>query len=90
MLRLRTADGLDMYRVQRDFGQHVVQQLGPVLDRHAAAGRVQLLDAAGSCVSSFRHAHQARLSDPDGFLLSNAVISDLFAALDAMPAKVGA
>lgn len=90
MLRLRTADGLDMQQVQRDFGQDVVLQLGPVLDQHAAAGRVLLQDAAGSSVSSFMPAHRARLSDPDGFLMSNAVISDLFAALDAASVRASA
>jgi hypothetical protein len=135
MLSLRTADGLDLAALGREFGPEAPVVLAPVLEGHEARGLVELTRSGGSdsgsggggggggggsgTASSSRDGGggsrgggggsrdggggrsaeaagpaaagaagaagagtivRARLTDPEGFLLSNAVISDLFAA----------
>jgi len=73
MLRLRTADGLSLAQVQERFGAPA---------RYAIATAATPLAARGLATLS---ADVLRLTDPEGFLVSNAVIAELFAALDAAP-----
>jgi oxygen-independent coproporphyrinogen-3 oxidase len=82
MLRLRTADGLDLRDVATFYGADVAQRALQALRPHLRAGRAAMVGAVPM--------HQdvqdtqlpvIRLSDPDGFLLSNDIISDVFAAL---------
>lgn len=95
MLSLRTADGLDLAGLRRQYGAAAVECLIPPIEIAVAGGRMQLLgcpeadssSAAGRGAGALRAALDSgdpcgvRLTDPAGFLLSNDVISDLFAAL---------
>jgi oxygen-independent coproporphyrinogen-3 oxidase len=75
MLRLRTADGLDLKELAEGYGEDVVGTLLPTLHRYQEKGLVQLTEDPMK-----QNIVRARLSDPDGYLLSSGVISDLFAA----------
>ena len=76
MLSLRTADGLDLDAMERRFGAAASDAVWAALLPYAARGLV----AAFS--SSSARPLGARLTDPRGFLLSNDVISSVFAAID--------
>lgn len=100
MLRLRTADGLDMATFAATYGDDAAATVASALQPHLQSGRAQQLprlaagrqdQAAGSCLTG--HAGgpplpaaggqwdlRFRLADPDGFLLSNTIISDVFSA----------
>lgn len=74
MLSLRTSDGLDLSAVERSFGVEVSTRI-----RLAAATfeEQQLVLTA----RSYEGAECIRLVDPEGFLLSNDIISSIFAAV---------
>ncbi len=96
MLRLRTADGLDMASFCAAYGDEAAAAERGAVERHKEAG-LSSSGGAGSrrptgCVGvvgepqdrstpSFETTRY-RLSDPDGFLLSNSIISDIFAAFN--------
>ena len=83
MLSLRTADGLDLDAMERRFGAAASDAVWAALLPYAARGLV----AAFSSSSSARPLG-ARLTDPRGFLLSNDMISSVFAAIDRSIANV--
>lgn len=81
MLRLRTAAGVDLAEMRRRFGPEAAAVVGAALAPHEPRGNVWGLDGQGSrCAVAA--AQRIRLSDPRGFLMSNDVISDVFAAFD--------
>ena len=73
MLRLRTADGLDLEEVGARFGGAAAAAVERGLAPHAEAGRAVRVASTASTW---------RLTDPAGFVVSNSIISDVFAALD--------
>jgi oxygen-independent coproporphyrinogen-3 oxidase len=73
MLRLRTADGLDVAEVGRAFGAGAAAAIERALTPHAAEGRAARVEGTPATW---------RLTDPAGFVVSNTVIADVFAALD--------
>ncbi len=97
MLRLRTADGLDMREFGLSYGQEAAQGVIQALWKHVESGRVQFMQGGSSglpCEASssagrqqaekqgvppLAEVHRIRLSDPLGFLVSNSIISDIFA-----------
>ncbi len=81
MLRLRTAAGVDLAELRRRFGPEAAAAVAGALAPHEPLGHVWGLDGQGSrCAVAA--AQRIRLSDPRGFLMSNDVISDVFAAFD--------
>lgn len=100
MLSLRTSDGLDLQRFRDRFGDRAASAVSATLQGHVEHGLVvPFADGAGgvqwrsssdrgssSSVTVGAVAGSVRLRAPEGFLLSNAVISDVFAALDRSPA----
>ena len=116
MMRLRTADGLDLKAFEESYGSSAARSAASALEPHRQAGLVQECSSSDDRVSANGHseasAHQramadhdssrngrgmqpdvaadkqeglrgkrVRLTDPEGFLVSNDVISDVFAAL---------
>jgi len=75
MLRLRMADGLDLGQLSSSYGVEVADRVRAALHKHKATGCVQELSTPSGGA-------QVRLSDPQGFLLSNDIISDVFAEFD--------
>ncbi|MGK7890879.1 MAG: radical SAM family heme chaperone HemW [Leptolyngbyaceae cyanobacterium] len=89
MLGLRLATGVRMRSLTDQFGEAIAPIILNTLAPHQAKGWVEatvLPDTADrsppSGLLSQPDLH-IRLSDPDGFLFSNVVLSDLFEALDA-------
>lgn len=81
MLRLRLSDGLDLVQLAADHpqGRQAAAAVMTALQPHIKAGRV-IVDESGD--SSKKLTGTVRLADPEGFVLSNDIISDVFAALD--------
>lgn len=96
MLSLRTARGLDLKSFGEAFGDSLVQSLCEAYRPYVESGHIVCLDEQNNAISvnkvkSMLSDEQKvkealsfiRLSDPDGFLLSNELISIAFTALEA-------
>ncbi|CAL8464114.1 g3649 [Coccomyxa elongata] len=81
MMRLRTADGLDMADFGERFGEGAVRAVNAALEPHEAAALVERHAEKPTSEKAGKAVEVVRLSDPDGFLVSNDIISDVFAAL---------
>ena len=86
MLRLRTSDGLDMTSFAASFGDDAAESLHRAMEGHIRQGlvlklpRLSTVMALAGSGGTNRWDFRIRLSDPEGFLLSNSIISDAFAA----------
>ncbi|KAL3655702.1 hypothetical protein CASFOL_000098 [Castilleja foliolosa] len=89
MLSLRTADGLDLKCFTEAFGESLTRSIFEVYRPYSESGHVIFSDEGGrnvgtdecmSLVSSEKLAF-LRLSDPDGFLLSNELLSLAFGVI---------
>jgi len=80
---LRLADGVDVRALRCDFGDAAADKVVAALAEHAPA--LALLRGAGGAAltpgAAPREVHAARLTAPDGFLLSNSVLAAVFARL---------
>ena len=84
MLRLRMSDGLDLDWLARHFGSSAASCVEGSLKAHVESGLVKrrlpdhrvINSSAGSGLGCMR------LDVPDGYLMSNDIISDAFLALD--------
>lgn len=94
MLSLRTSRGLDLKSFKEAFGGSLVLSLCKVYKPYLASGHVNFMDELGRDITvdefnsllSDEHGVEeklafVRLSDPDGFLLSNELISLAFGAI---------
>lgn len=95
MLRLRLSDGLDLAQLGARFGTAPTAAAAAALAPHVDAGLAEVVADRAHALSSGSRGHAAgakgggeglsrcvvRLTDPEGFLVSNDVISDVFAAL---------
>ena len=73
MLGLRTAEGVDLSRFAREFGSVNAGKAEGAVREHVRAERVEVLEEERGRVM--------RLTDPEGFLVSNDIISDIFVEL---------
>ncbi|GAQ80361.1 oxygen-independent coproporphyrinogen III oxidase [Klebsormidium nitens] len=88
MLRLRLAEGVDLKALKDEFGEEAAQAVCKGLAPFVASGHVIPSEPAASNgprgkengVTLSLHS-TVRLSDPEGFLLSNEILSTLFAQL---------
>lgn len=81
MLSLRLSDGLHMPSFTEQFGEEAAARVMSVATRCQQQGILQCIGKRdllgdGSCLPI-----TIRLKDPEGFLLSNDIISDFFAEL---------
>ncbi len=86
MMRLRTADGLDLTQYGEQFGSGAVRAVNKALEPHEEAALVVRSSEEGKegkvgKSEGIGAREVVRLADPDGFLVSNDIISDVFAAL---------
>ena len=87
MLRLRTRDGLDLGEVAARWGEAEARAIGEALVPSVAAGFAAEEGGRFSSPSSSSSSSPwpvVRLTDPEGFLVSNSVISDVFVGLDGV------
>jgi oxygen-independent coproporphyrinogen-3 oxidase len=73
MVGLRLAEGLSLTQLESQFGKAIVQDILACLQPHQQKGWVQITDRSRDA--------RIQLTDPEGFLFSNVVLSDLFEAL---------
>jgi len=78
--RLRTADGLDLQWVEQNFGKDCVQKILSGADLGLELGLMTLDNNKGSDIA-IASPEILRLVDPDGFLYSNNLISNIFVEL---------
>lgn len=77
MLQLRLGAGLDLDAVAASHGEAAAAAVRAAVAGHAKRGLVQFFTGGHSEA-------RMRLSDPHGFLLSNDIISDIFAELESL------
>ena len=91
MLALRTADGLDLRALKEEYGlavqAAVITSLQPFTGPEYPTPLVQFTAEDVDLERSWRRVHKGRwlsvrLTSPEGFILSNDVISTVFAALN--------
>ncbi|RYY87372.1 coproporphyrinogen III oxidase [archaeon] len=80
MLSLRTADGLDMDKLQRNYGAEVRSKVESALAGYIEESSTRQSSVIQKVVTPNGEC-ALRLADPQGFLLSNHIISDVFAKL---------
>ena len=80
MLRLRLGDGLDLRQLAASHveGEEAAERVRAALQPHVERGWV----VAGGGGGSGEVQQVLRLADPQGFVVSNDIISDVFAAFD--------
>ncbi|HEY9640484.1 MAG TPA: radical SAM family heme chaperone HemW [Coleofasciculaceae cyanobacterium] len=76
MLGLRLAEGLSLEKLKQDFGERSLQQILSCLEPFRRQGWVEFVEDTALN-------RQFRLTDPDGFLFSNVILSQLFKELPA-------
>lgn len=93
MLSLRTARGLDVQSFREAFGDSLFLPVCNIYRPYLASGHVILMDECGEVIKAkeldavleeddeTRRLAHIRLSDPDGFLLSNELISLAFTTI---------
>jgi coproporphyrinogen III oxidase-like Fe-S oxidoreductase len=82
--RLRTADGLDL---DRDVAGRFGEQYADAVLRGASLGlELRLATLVVDDDDDDSRSRTLRLTVPDGFLLSNSILSSIFVALEALPA----
>lgn len=91
MLGLRLSEGLSLATLITGFGHQAVQQILTCLKPYWQKNWVEFIDQTGQVLvatqsqnltfESLPSIDSIRLSDPEGFLFSNVVLSDLFNAL---------
>lgn len=83
MLRFRLAEGVNLSKLSQQFGQQIVEQIWICLQPYQNQGWVEFRNLKG-IVTVFSDNQQLpidgylRLTDPEGFLFSNTVLSTLF------------
>ncbi|KAL2346998.1 hypothetical protein Fmac_000998 [Flemingia macrophylla] len=89
MLSLRTSQGLDLKCFQESFGSPIVLSLLEVYKPYVESGLVVCLDEHRKSIrvddlnNTERKVVYMRLSDPEGFLLSNELIALAFGVIDS-------
>ncbi len=86
MLGLRLADGLNLPRLARQFGEETLQKIWRSLQPYYRRGWVKITDARGEAVEWQNPrvpplTGNLRLTDPEGFLFSNTILASLFEQL---------
>lgn len=88
MLRLRMSDGLNLDWLAAIFGTSSAEKVLSALKPHIRGCSV--LYSSDKHYSSSKLLGNVRLTDPEGFLVSNDIISDIFVALDERPEAASA
>lgn len=79
MLGLRLAEGVHLPTLTEQFGKEVLEQINKCLQPYQPKGWVEI--GANEEQTLLSDAEYLRLTDPEGFLFSNIILSDLFSQL---------
>lgn len=86
MLGLRLAEGLNISKLITEFGAEILKKIWKTLQPYYQQGWVEILDNNGLPIrvnsgENIAAYSQIRLTDPEGFLFSNTILSTLFSKL---------
>ncbi|MGB3790684.1 MAG: radical SAM family heme chaperone HemW [Phormidesmis sp.] len=89
MMGLRLQTGIKLEGVYKIYGEKGLLELGKAIAPHLKNNWLVLDSTSSSLPNALRlkSTDRIRLSDPEGFLMSNVVITDAFNALDAAAAS---
>ena len=85
MLGLRLAEGLTVEYLKHQFGKATLEKVGTCLQPYRLQGLVETISQDGKLICDrkyFPESGRVRLSDPEGFLVSNTILADLFSQFD--------
>ncbi|MEA5508395.1 radical SAM family heme chaperone HemW [Crocosphaera sp. UHCC 0190] len=83
MLGLRLSDGVDSSKIVAQFGKEIMPRIYQKLCPYIQQQWVELIDTNGHIISNINdnkwgELTKIRLTDPDGFLVSNTILATLF------------
>ena len=85
MLGLRLADGVSLSTLAEQFGEKTLEQIWTCLRPYHRQGWVEIVGTDGQAMPDARELRadsgHLRLTDPEGFLFSNVVLTELFSYL---------
>ena len=85
MLGLRLADGVSLSTLAEQFGEKTLEQIWTCLRPYHRQGWVEIVGSDGQAMPDARELRadsgHLRLTDPEGFLFSNVVLTELFSYL---------
>jgi putative oxygen-independent coproporphyrinogen III oxidase len=84
MLGLRLAQGINLEDLSQQFGTEITAKILALLMPFYQQGLVQILDNHQNPIQPNINQGFIRLTDPDGFLVSNEILSTLFAELSEL------
>ena len=84
MLGLRLSQGINLEDLSQQFATEVIKKIVTLLIPFYQQGLVQFLDHHHNLIQPNFHQGLIRLTDPDGFLVSNEILSTLFAELSEL------
>ncbi len=85
MLRMRLREGVQLRSIATEFGTAIIDDLWACIAKYQRDGWVEVLGDDRQVmfdVEGLSEDNLIRLSDPDGLLFSNVVLSEIFAQLD--------
>jgi coproporphyrinogen III oxidase-like Fe-S oxidoreductase len=85
MLRMRLREGVELRSIATEFGPVILDDLWQCIAKYQRDGWVEVLGRNRQIIVNVERLtedNSLRLSDPDGLLFSNAVLSDIFAQFD--------
>ncbi|MEC4893227.1 MAG: radical SAM family heme chaperone HemW [Oscillatoria sp. PMC 1051.18] len=84
MLGLRLAEGINLAWINQYYGQEIIKQIWDCLQPYYQQGWVEIIDAEIEVKEreTLPVIGRLKLSDPDGFLFSNTILSALFSRLE--------
>jgi oxygen-independent coproporphyrinogen-3 oxidase len=85
MLGLRLADGLSLNNLEETFGRDILERIWVCLQTYYQKGWVEVLPDRGDRFNGILlpDCGRIRLSDPEGFLVSNIILISLFEEFDS-------
>ena len=88
MLGLRLKKGVDLSKIYTSFGENIIKLIYKVLLPYYQQKLVYFQDINDKFITEIKDnnlhdINRVMLSDPDGFLLSNTILADLFAQLES-------
>ena len=85
MLGLRLSEGLSLASLKQKFGVAALERIWNCLHPYCQQGLVEIISPDEGLISDNNNLPESgrmRLSDPEGFLVSNTILADLFCQLD--------
>ncbi|ACK72826.1 oxygen-independent coproporphyrinogen III oxidase [Gloeothece citriformis PCC 7424] len=89
MLGLRLAEGVDLSVLTQQYGEAILNAICQSLSPYSRQGWIEGIDQQGKKldfkdINDFYRLKRIRLTDPDGFLFSNTILSTLFKNLSEL------